>query len=543
MLGRGLTRTTLVTGLVAALFVVTAGVGFVAIDVGVDHPPSASTEEGAETESTGELREVDTADEGELPLADRIPAGERAVRIGLDETAAVAGQIEVGDQIDIWVFFDRKATGFDEVESVDQPAAEPFVGRELQNVVVLDVDVPSAGETDERGEIGVVVSLTPEGADYLRLVERHGEVSVVLRDEDDTRVQPTSRSTVSESLEKVEDLHSDRADQLSEMAHDPEGERTFEEIATELRDHSWSTPDYRTLGIEASAPGGPGAGVEPGDRIDLTGVFAADEHPALISGDGGEVPDEYVSIDLIQNVEVLEAESMADGRQRLAVRVWDREVRSLKAGQYAGELVALVRGDRDFETVSPERWTTESVLEEIDVVRDRRQGRLDELGGQIQQCGPEEADREIFENERAVAIDIDAVDGGSLMPETGDWIDVTAMFSVGDVPIIEENVDHRDEEPLVYTVLQAVPVLGVDDGAISVSVTRQEAHLLAHAGRIAEFDVHLRNPEDVAAVPSDWKTLREILAWERRAFERPCGCARPDTPDSPESSEEIEIIR
>lgn len=555
MLGPGLTRTTLLTGIVGAVFVLVAALGFVAVGGG-EAPPWRSVDDGS-AEATDDDRLEESEERPQKPekkqnldLADRIPPGERAVRLGLDKTAAVAGNLEAGDAVDIWGAFDQRDPAVDEIVAPGDAEQQPLVTNLLQNVAVLEVDKPGAGEDERPAGFGVVVSLTPDEADLLRIVETDAELTLALRDEGYMQMHPVQNQFLSQRLDEVDTHHDVRANQLSVLAANPRDDRTHEEIAIEEAGRFQTTPSFRTVAIEARVPSGPTVGVGAGDNIDLVGLFSADEVAGLDNVEGLEVEDGWVSVDLTQFVEVVGVESNGDS-QRVVVRATLEEIETLIAAGRAGDLVGLVRGQRDFASNDPDHWTTRELLEGLDFRADRASQRLEQIverpdgdGGEVRRCDPETTsarDGEIVEGERAMAVDLEALDATSLIPEPGDRVDFSAKFAVEDVP--DGDHDSEEGEPIVYNAFQGMKVLEVGEESLSVSATRREAHLLAHAVRIGELDVQVRSPEDDGAVPIEGQTKKGLLYIPPR--EGPCGCADwgdDDRPDPPEP-DEIEIIR
>lgn len=113
-------------------------------------------------------------------LASAIPAGERAVTIGVDERSGLSGMLKPSDRVDVLL-----------VGRQDSPKEgvpdRPFARLLLPNVTVLAVGartgLDALGEAE--GYSTVTLACTPEEAAALALAQSQGELVLVLRNPED----------------------------------------------------------------------------------------------------------------------------------------------------------------------------------------------------------------------------------------------------------------------------------------------------------------------------------------------------------------------
>jgi pilus assembly protein CpaB len=111
----------------------------------------------------------------DIGLASIIAEGSRAISVESDEISGVAGFVKPGSYVDVLV------SGRDQL-------SEPFSKIVLQRVVVLAVEQDTRGETDKpEAARSVTLQLDPEQAEQLDLARSIGKLSLVLRNQFDSR--------------------------------------------------------------------------------------------------------------------------------------------------------------------------------------------------------------------------------------------------------------------------------------------------------------------------------------------------------------------
>ncbi len=138
-----------------------------------------------------QIRLSDIADKSRLPgLAPSIPAGKRAITIGISDNKGVAGGIFAGDHVDI-------------IANLKDPtrSGEQVVQVPLQNMLVLAVDKnntdPTVGATSS-----LTLCATPDEAQLITIAEEQGAIRVMLRARDDKEVIDDSSVSLSKYLKR-----------------------------------------------------------------------------------------------------------------------------------------------------------------------------------------------------------------------------------------------------------------------------------------------------------------------------------------------------
>ncbi|NQU12160.1 Flp pilus assembly protein CpaB [bacterium] len=138
-----------------------------------------------------QVRESDVVKEGEsLSLTFDIPAGKRAVAIGVDEVRGVGATIQPSDHVDILATY------------TDPVARQETTQMILQNVPVLAVD---RGRTQADAQAGgasssITLAVAPEEAELLTAANRAGILHVALRPVNDNEIVASGGTRVSEIL-------------------------------------------------------------------------------------------------------------------------------------------------------------------------------------------------------------------------------------------------------------------------------------------------------------------------------------------------------
>lgn len=137
-----------------------------------------------------QIRLSDITDKNKLPgLAPNIPAGKRAVTIGISDTKGVAGAILPGDHVDIIA------------NLKDASRNEQVVQVPLQNMLVLAVDKGSTDSTVPATS-SLTLCCTPDEAQLITIAEESGAIRVMLRARDDTAVIEDSSVSIGNYLKR-----------------------------------------------------------------------------------------------------------------------------------------------------------------------------------------------------------------------------------------------------------------------------------------------------------------------------------------------------
>lgn len=138
-----------------------------------------------------QIRLSDIAEKGKLPgLAPSIPAGKRAITIGISDNKGVSGGIFPGDHVDI-------------IANLKDPTrqGEQVVQVPLQNMLVLAVDKnntdPSVGASSS-----LTLCATPDEAQLITIAEEQGAIRVMLRARDDKEVIDDTSVSISKYLKR-----------------------------------------------------------------------------------------------------------------------------------------------------------------------------------------------------------------------------------------------------------------------------------------------------------------------------------------------------
>lgn len=123
----------------------------------------------------------------------KIPEGHRAMTVGVDQVAGVAGFITPGNMVDVIL------------------TIEPFGARQpVSKIVLQNVPVLAIGQIVEQQEDGkpqvvptVTMDVTPEDAEKLAIASTQGRLQLVLRPAGDTQVAQTVGATVTKVMSGV----------------------------------------------------------------------------------------------------------------------------------------------------------------------------------------------------------------------------------------------------------------------------------------------------------------------------------------------------
>ncbi|MEW6170050.1 MAG: Flp pilus assembly protein CpaB [Candidatus Omnitrophota bacterium] len=119
-------------------------------------------------------------------LANRTPAGKRAITVPVDNIAGISGLLKPGDYVDVLSKIPTPVTGPDGKQQMQLTTMPLF-----QNVLVLAVgsDVGGGAQTKEKGASTVTLALGPQEASLISFVQEQGKIQLLLRSPTDTQVQ------------------------------------------------------------------------------------------------------------------------------------------------------------------------------------------------------------------------------------------------------------------------------------------------------------------------------------------------------------------
>ncbi|QDG53186.1 Flp pilus assembly protein CpaB [Persicimonas caeni] len=183
-------------------------------DIYAGQPVSSSIEEGAMIlTSDFNVKEVSSN------LSSKIPPGERAMSIPVDNISGVSGLLRPGDRVDVLGTFP--------VSSEDQVIREAGGGQSvgyvtmtlLQNVTLLAVGQEISGVAAGKQQGGgrarggystVTASVTIDEAELLTIAQTRGELMLLLRHNEDVEIGGVKRKTLKQVLQDLEVLNRER---------------------------------------------------------------------------------------------------------------------------------------------------------------------------------------------------------------------------------------------------------------------------------------------------------------------------------------------
>lgn len=122
-----------------------------------------------------------TTKETSKDLPYRIPDGNRAITISINEVSGLAGQVKPGHRVDV-LLSTKPETGSSETQSLTM----------LQNILVLAVG-GSTGDTGDAAAGTITLAVTPDQAEYVMLAENTGKMKLTLRPPTDERQLPLTK--------------------------------------------------------------------------------------------------------------------------------------------------------------------------------------------------------------------------------------------------------------------------------------------------------------------------------------------------------------
>jgi pilus assembly protein CpaB len=168
-------------------------------------------------------------------LSGKIPNKERAMSIPVNEVSGVSGLLRPGDRVDILGTFP--------ISSKDEVIPEAGGGKSvgyvtmtlLQNVTLLAVGKEISGvRNGQSGRHGgyntVTASVTIDEAELLTIAQTRGNLTLLLRREDDVEIGTVKRKTLRQVLEDLEVLNSKRKTRVIRRAREEPEEPKIEII-------------------------------------------------------------------------------------------------------------------------------------------------------------------------------------------------------------------------------------------------------------------------------------------------------------------------
>lgn len=139
-------------------------------------------------------------------------------------------------------------------------------------------------------------------------------------------------------------------------------------------------PGERAMTIPVDTISGVAGLLQPGDRVDIMGTFPIHEEDEMVPETG--ISQGYVTMSLLQNVTLLavgqsitaggEDDGHASSYSNVTVSLTPAEAELMLIAQTRGELDLLLRNREDMEHVPVNQRTLRDVLEELDVINERR---------------------------------------------------------------------------------------------------------------------------------------------------------------------------
>jgi pilus assembly protein CpaB len=148
-------------------------------------------------------------------LASKIPVGERAMALAVNNIAGVSGLLKPGDRVDILGTFPVGT----KTELIQDGRGGESVGYVtmtlLQNVSLLATgqkisSAKSKGNRRQGGYSAVTLSVTIEEAELLTIAQTRGKMSLLLRHREDVDITSIQKKTLREVLEQLEVIQEQR---------------------------------------------------------------------------------------------------------------------------------------------------------------------------------------------------------------------------------------------------------------------------------------------------------------------------------------------
>lgn len=171
--------------------------------------------------------------------------------------------------------------------------------------------------------------------------------------------------------------------------------------------------DERAMSLSVDSVSGVSGLLRPGDRVDIIGTFPLGSEEEAIPEAGGGTSVGYVTMTLLQNVTLLavgKSIARASGREgtnysNVTLSVTVEEAELLTIAQTRGDLNLLLRNSEDVQIDPIKRKKLKTVLENLEVINQRRQER------QEKRPDPQPPQRETTSDEEEDDEDIEIIRG------------------------------------------------------------------------------------------------------------------------------------
>lgn len=147
-------------------------------------------------------------------------------------------------------------------------------------------------------------------------------------------------------------------------------------------------PEERAMSLSVDAISGVSGLLRPGDRVDVLGTFPIGTKEELVEDAQGNKAVGYVTMTLLQNVTLLavgqEISDVPSGDQQqrrgsystVTMSVTIDEAELLTIAQTRGKMTLLLRNREDVEVSTITKKTLREVLEDLEVIQEKRQIRI-----------------------------------------------------------------------------------------------------------------------------------------------------------------------
>lgn len=148
-------------------------------------------------------------------------------------------------------------------------------------------------------------------------------------------------------------------------------------------------PEERAMSIPVDAISGVSGLLRPGDRVDILGTFPIGTKEELVQDAQGNKAVGYVTMTLLQNVtllavgqEISDVPTGEKGKRRrgsyssVTASVTIDEAELLTIAQTRGKMTLLLRNREDVEVSTITKKTLREVLEDLEVIQEKRQIRI-----------------------------------------------------------------------------------------------------------------------------------------------------------------------
>ncbi len=141
----------------------------------------------------------------------------------------------------------------------------------------------------------------------------------------------------------------------------------------------------RAMTIPVDSISGVAGLLQPGDRVDILGTFPIQDEDELIPEAGGQSQG-YMTMPLLQDVTLLAVgqrigtseDGRSGGYSSVTLSLTPEESELMIISQTRGDLSLLLRNREDMESIDVNQRTLREVLEDLEVIQEERQERIEE---------------------------------------------------------------------------------------------------------------------------------------------------------------------